>query len=146
MSKGVQGNFAAQVRVFAHDAVNITKSDTVNIPGTGDRGVCLYVNVGGNINVLMEGSSTPVLFKGVVAGQFLPILVKRVYVTDTTPAVELIALYQNMWLGIGYMIPQLGGKGLSTPPVEGSNIISETGTLILLTENGNDEMVIESTP
>tara|TARA_R110002167_G_scaffold87070_1_gene235619 strand:+ start:907 stop:1062 length:156 start_codon:yes stop_codon:yes gene_type:complete len=51
-----------------------------------------------------------------------------------------------MWLGIGYMIPQLGGKGLSTPPVEGSNIISETGTLILLTENGNDEMVIESTP
>ena len=26
MSKGVQGNFSAQVRVFAHDAVGVTKS------------------------------------------------------------------------------------------------------------------------
>jgi hypothetical protein len=64
MSKGVQGNFAAQVRVFAHDAEYVTKSDTVDIPGTESRGVCLYVNVGGDINVLMEGSSTPIIFKG----------------------------------------------------------------------------------
>ena len=92
MSKGVQGNFAAQVRVFAHDAVSVTKSDTVDIPGTEDRGVCLYVNVSGDIKVKME-SGSDITFKGVTTGQFLPILVKRVFTTGTTGAVELIALY-----------------------------------------------------
>lgn len=145
MGRSVQGIQAAQVRVFAHDAEYVTKSDTVDIPGTESRGVCLYVNVGGDINVLMEGSSTPIIFKGVSAGQFLPMLVKRVYITDTTAAAELIALYQSMWLGIGYMIPMRGDKNLHIP-VEGGLIISETGSFILLTESGNDEMVTETTP
>jgi hypothetical protein len=49
-----------------------------------------------------------------------------------------------MWLGIGYMIPMRGDKNLHIP-VEGDFIISETGNLILLTENGNDQMTPETT-
>jgi hypothetical protein len=50
-----------------------------------------------------------------------------------------------MWLGIGYVIPMRGDKNLHIP-VEGGLIISETGSFILLTESGNDEMVTETTP
>lgn len=50
-----------------------------------------------------------------------------------------------MWLGIGYTIPQRGDKNLHIP-VEGGFIISEIGDLILLTEDGNDQMVTEPTP
>jgi|TARA_R110000772_G_C13180366_1_gene427990 hypothetical protein len=50
-----------------------------------------------------------------------------------------------MWLGIGYMIPQRGDRNLHTP-IQGGFIISETGDLVMQTENGNDEMVTEPTP
>ena len=144
MSKGVQGNFAAQVRVFAHDAVSLNPLNNNQIAGTSDRGVCLYIGGQGDVEVKMEGSSTPVVFKSVSAGTFLPILVTHVLPGNTT-ATEILALYQNMWLGIGYTIPQRGDRNLHIP-VEGGFIISEIGDLRLLTENGNDEMVTEPTP
>ena len=46
MGRSVQGIQAAQVKVFAHDAVNLTPSGTLNtntIAGTESRGVCLYI-------------------------------------------------------------------------------------------------------
>jgi len=91
---GLQGNEMAQPRVFAHDAVDVTPSDTVNIPGTDTRGVCIYVGSvagGTDIKVIMESGNT-VTFKGVSAGSFLPILVTRVLATGTT-ATEILALY-----------------------------------------------------
>ena len=123
MSKGVQGNFAAQVRVFAHDAVSVTPSAT-KISNTDQRGVCLYIGGQGDVKVIMESGTTQT-FKNVSAG--------------------ILALYQNMWLGIGYTIPQRGDKNLHIP-VEGGFIISETGDLVMLTEDGNNEMVTEPTP
>ena len=91
MSKGVQGNFAAQVRVFAHDAVSVTPSAT-RIANTDQRGVCLYIGGAGDVEVTMESGSTPVVFKSVSAGTFLPILVTHVLPGNTT-ATEILALY-----------------------------------------------------
>ncbi len=91
---GLQGNEMAQPRVFAHDAVSVTPSDTVDIPGTDTRGVCIYIGSiagGTDIKVIME-SGNPVTFKGLSAGSFLPILVTRVLATGTT-ATEILALY-----------------------------------------------------
>ncbi len=55
----------------------------------------MYVGVANDITVKMEGSSTEVLFKGVTAGSFLPILVTHVTNVGTalTGPGELIALY-----------------------------------------------------
>ena len=99
--KGVQGNQAAQARMFAHDAVSlVTGGGTLNtgtITGTDDRGVCLYVGIKmASIAVTME-SGKPAIFKGINAGSFLPILVTAV--TAATPDSgsladnDIIALY-----------------------------------------------------
>tara|TARA_Y100001973_G_C5071208_1_gene267681 strand:- start:111 stop:392 length:282 start_codon:yes stop_codon:yes gene_type:complete len=92
--RGLEGNMQAEPRVFAHDAVPVTPSNTVNIPNTEDRGCCIYVgdvSGGTDIKVKME-SGNDVTFKGVSAGTFLPILVIRVFDSDTT-VTEIIALY-----------------------------------------------------
>ncbi len=85
--KGLAGNFQAQPRVFAHDVVGLTaaqiNSGNYVIPNTSDRGVCLYVGVKmTTLEVIME-SGSQVVFKGVNAGSFLPILVTSV--TEATP-------------------------------------------------------------
>ena len=59
----------------------------IDIPGTENRGVCLYAGATGNISVIME-SGNQVLFKLVPEGTFLPILVTRVLV-----GTDVIALY-----------------------------------------------------
>ena len=76
MGRSVQGIQAAQVRMFAHDAVSlVTGGGTLNtstISGTEDRGVCLYIGIKmASIVVTMEsGNSTT--FKGINSGSFLP--------------------------------------------------------------------------
>lgn len=85
--KGLAGNFQAQPRVFAHDAVGLTaaqiSSGTYVIPNTSDRGVCLFVGVKmASITVTMESGNSAV-FKGVAAGAFMPVLVTSV--TAATP-------------------------------------------------------------
>ena len=92
--RGLNGNQAAQPRVFAHDAVPVNKSDTVDIPNTSERGCCLYIgdiSAGADVKVTME-SGNQATFKGVTAGSFLPVLVTRVWSTGTTAA-EILALY-----------------------------------------------------
>ena len=94
--RGLEGNQNAQPRVFAHDALDLQNLvGAAQLPNTTNIGVCLYVGVANDITVKMEGSSTEVLFKGVTAGSFLPILVT--HVTNVTTALtgpgELIALY-----------------------------------------------------
>ena len=84
----------AQPRVFAHDAVLVVTSDTVDIPNTSERGCCLYIgdiSGGADVKVTME-SGNEATFKNVTAGSFLPILVTRVWSTGTTAA-EILALY-----------------------------------------------------
>jgi len=72
-------------------AASVVNND---VPNTQERGCCVYVgdiSGGTNIKVTME-SDNEVTFTGVVAGSFLPILVKKVFNSGTT-ASGLIALY-----------------------------------------------------
>ena len=91
---------AKETRVFAHDGLNLVtgtslNADAADIPGTDNdfgRGACIYVGKAmDEITVTME-SGNDITFTGVVAGSFLPILVKKVFATGTT-ASGLIALY-----------------------------------------------------
>ena len=93
--KGLAGNFQAQPRVFAHDAVGLTatqiNSGTYVIPGTESRGVCLYVGKAmDSITVTME-SGSQVIFKGVNAGSFLPILVTSVTAAVPSDSAALLS-------------------------------------------------------
>ena len=71
--EGLQGNFQAQPRVFGHSAVALTGSAT-RIANTEERGCCLYIGTGGDIEVILEGNTTSVTFKNVPSGHFLPVL------------------------------------------------------------------------
>jgi hypothetical protein len=59
----------------------------VDIPGTENRGVCLYVGTLGNVQVEMESGETAT-FNNVPAGTFMPILVKRL-----VAGTDVLALY-----------------------------------------------------
>ena len=89
----VNGKMQQEPRVFAHDAVALTAADITagnTIANTGKRGCCLYVGVAmDTITVTMESGSTGVVFKGVAAGSFLPVLVTAV--TAATPASGALA-------------------------------------------------------
>jgi|TARA_E500000318_G_scaffold11212_1_gene9904 hypothetical protein len=99
--RGLEGNMQAQPRMFAHDAVGLTAaqitSGTYTIPNSDTRGVCLFVGVKmASITVTME-SGRSVVFKGVAAGSFMPVLVTSV--TTATPDSgaladnDIVALY-----------------------------------------------------
>lgn len=117
---GLEGNEAAQPRVFAHSAIAValpaepSGSDTfVYIvpntgvaPTTGDtqtvqtRGACIYIGSiagGSDLDVELESGSR-VTFKGLTAGSFLPILATKIYVTNssedpTTTVSDILALF-----------------------------------------------------
>jgi len=87
MGRSVQGIQAAQVRVFAHDAVALTttqiNSGTYIIPNTDQRGVCLYIGEDMTLITVTMESGNSATFKGLKAGSFLPVLVTSV--TAATP-------------------------------------------------------------
>ena len=97
--RGLEGNQNAQPRVFAHSALdlkpgNYTEGD--RIPNTDTIGVALYIGIAMDITLKLEGSSTEVLFKGVTAGSFLPVLATHVTASSVTLDAgggEIIALY-----------------------------------------------------
>ena len=60
---------------------------SINIPGTENRGACLYAGTAGNIEVEMESGETAT-FNNVPAGTFMPILVKRL-----VAGTDVLALY-----------------------------------------------------
>jgi hypothetical protein len=82
MGRSVQGIQAAQVRVFAHDAVSlVTGGGTLNtstIANTDQRGVCLYIGEDMTLITVTMESGSSVTFKGLKAGSFLPVLVTAV--------------------------------------------------------------------
>jgi hypothetical protein len=97
--KSVQSDLANEVRVFAHDAINLTPGGTLTtttITGTERRGVCLYIGAAmTSITVTME-SGNSATFKGIAAGSFLPILVTAVTAATGAAALadsDILALY-----------------------------------------------------
>jgi len=63
----------------------------IDIPNTQRRGCCLYVGGSGDIEAVME-SGEMVIFTGIPTGSFLPVLTKRINVTNTD-ATNILALY-----------------------------------------------------
>ena len=97
--RGVQIKTADEVRVFAHDAVDLTPGGVLNtttISGTESRGVCLYIGAEmTTITVTME-SGNSIAFKGIPAGTFLPILITAVTAATGAAALatsDILALY-----------------------------------------------------
>ena len=75
----------------------VTPSDTVDIATITDGNLkltprALYVGSTGDLSVLAEGDSSPVLISAAVSGTVLPIRATRVYDTNTT-ASSIVALY-----------------------------------------------------
>jgi len=79
---GVSLNLQASnaVAVTPHDSTNLTHTSTI------------YVGTTGDVSVQMSGTGTAIVFVGVPAGSFLPILVTRVNST-ATDASDIVALY-----------------------------------------------------
>jgi len=100
--KGVQLKQANEVRLFAHDMLdlNLTAKYTygTDIPGTDQRGVCLYAGVNITSMVVVLESGSQVTMKGITAGSFLPVLVTQIVsipdgLTAANTAGELLAIY-----------------------------------------------------
>jgi hypothetical protein len=72
----------------ALNAVALTPDDSNDLTTT-TRG--LYIGVGGNISVILEGDTVAVTFLGAIAGTVLPLRVKRLRSTSTT-ATNLVGL------------------------------------------------------
>ena len=106
---GLEGNQAAQPRVFAHSANAITlPSSAANAfvytyPAPPDdtavvlsRGACIYAGVTADIEVKLESGSV-VTFKNTAAGSFLPILALEVksvsLATGTLNDGEILGLF-----------------------------------------------------
>jgi|11_taG_2_1085331.scaffolds.fasta_scaffold34386_4 hypothetical protein len=75
-------------RALSSEAIAVTPADGADLATIQ---AALFIGTGGNIKVDMSGSGT-VTFSNVADGTFLPILVDRVYATDTT-ASNILALY-----------------------------------------------------
>tara|TARA_B100000497_G_scaffold52071_1_gene59903 strand:+ start:2886 stop:3281 length:396 start_codon:yes stop_codon:yes gene_type:complete len=96
--KGLEGNEAAQPRVFAHNATKILEASIIGATPTGQnivappddtnvvisRGACIYIGIACDLTVVMEGQpantalADGITFKGCTAGSFLPVLVTKI--------------------------------------------------------------------
>ena len=59
---------------------------------TNVKGSVLYIGTGGSIEVTAIGSDTPVVFKNIPDGGFLPCVVKNIVVGANTTVSDLIAI------------------------------------------------------
>ena len=112
----LEGNTAAQPRVFAHSAEKINETriigaapaghalfDDPSQAGPGDtvsslkRGACLYIGIACDITVVMENQpndtvlADAITFKGCTAGSFLPILVTKVFRVTKTDGQDFLS-------------------------------------------------------
>lgn len=93
------GTIAATVDAVVSDTVLTTSTAiTVGLTYTiysqtdnPSNGCVLFAGTAGDIDLITVDGDT-VLFKGIVAGQFLPVQVKRVKATNTT-ATDIVALW-----------------------------------------------------
>ena len=83
----VVNNQGTTISLQAQNAIAVTPSDTIDLTHAST----LYIGGTGNIKVNTEGGQTTT-FTAIQKGTTLPVLVKRVWSTDTT-ATSIIALW-----------------------------------------------------
>ena len=74
--------------MFYDTALAVTPSDGSDL--TGEPFFALFIGVGGDVKVDMASGTGTVVLKNCASGQILPLMVERVYSTDTT-ATDIIA-------------------------------------------------------
>ena len=70
--------------------VAVTPSDTVDF--TQGTAKALWIGGAGNVSVIAENDTVPVILTAAAAGQLIPLRVKRVRVTGTT-ATAIVAFF-----------------------------------------------------
>jgi hypothetical protein len=69
---------AQPINLQAETAIAITANDSTNYSPS-----CLYIGTGGNVKVI-DASGNTTIFTNIPDGSILPVLVTRVFITDTT--------------------------------------------------------------
>ena len=73
---------------FASSAAIVVSASNNDVFSPG----CLFVGTGGDVTVKLADSATPVLFKAIASGSFLPIVITQVLATGTD-AEDFVILY-----------------------------------------------------
>ena len=84
-------NFAQHQQKYsgpATRALSVTPNDSTDLANVARA---LWVGTGGNLNLLLIGDTSPVVFANVPSGTLLPVRAKRVYATSTT-ATGIVAI------------------------------------------------------
>lgn len=84
---GTKTQYSPTFPMFPGGAATFTNSDTVDLPQVS----VIYVGGAGNVKVT-TAQGDEVVFTGLLAGQVIPVQVKRVWSTDTT-ATALLRIY-----------------------------------------------------
>ena len=69
-----------------------TEAVAVVIGTTNVKNSALYIGTGGSIEVVVVSGSTPVVFKNIPDGSFLPVIVSSILVGSNTTVSDLIAI------------------------------------------------------
>lgn len=76
----------------AKNAVAVTPSDSADLNPFACFGIYIGGTGSGNLKVDVVGSGSAIVFKGLTAGTFLPVQVRRVYSTGTD-VTDIVALF-----------------------------------------------------
>ena len=69
-----------------------TSAETVVVGTTNVSRSALYIGTGGNIEVTAVSNSTPVVFKNIPDGSFLPVIVSSITAGANTTVSDIIAI------------------------------------------------------
>lgn len=72
------GQYPRSINLIAESAINATANNTTTFTASA-----LYVGTGGNIQVI-DASGNTTVFTNIPDGSILPVLVTRIFVTNTT--------------------------------------------------------------
>jgi hypothetical protein len=77
---------------YANQPDFATSAETVVVGTTNVESSALYIGTGGDIEVILVGSSSSVVFKNIPNGSFLPVIVSSIISGANTTVSDIIAV------------------------------------------------------
>jgi hypothetical protein len=77
---------------YANQPDFATSAEAVVVGTTNVESSALYIGTGGNIEVTAVSNSTPVVFKNIPDGSFLPVIVSSITAGANTTVSDIIAI------------------------------------------------------
>ena len=77
---------------YANQPDFATSAETVVVGTTNVESSALYIGTGGDIEVTAIGSSSPVVFKNIPDGSFLPVIVSSITAGVYTTVSDIVAI------------------------------------------------------